>query len=149
MAKLAGVVAERRAFAPPNCVQPEQALATALATAWSRDTSYDPWGWTASNAAWGQCAVTALVVQDRCGGQLLCGEVNGLKHYWNRLPDGEEIDLTATQFGTHVVRTPTHFCDRSFVLSYPDTVRRYRRLRGRVSSKMIPTRVPTSSQVAS
>lgn len=53
------------------------------------------------------------------GGDLIHGEVhvNGAKvgnHYWNRLPDGTEIDLTADQFlpgeevvgGQVVVRPP-------------------------------------------
>ena len=47
----------------------------------------------------GQCAVTALVVQDHCGGSILSGEVNGIPHYWNRLPTNEELDLTLRQFG--------------------------------------------------
>ena len=47
--------------------------------------------------------MTALVVQDLLGGNLILAEVhvNGVKdgnHYWNRLPDGTEVDLTADQF---------------------------------------------------
>ena len=47
--------------------------------------------------------MTALVVQDLLGGDLIHGEVHidGAKvwnHYWNRLPDGTEVDLTADQF---------------------------------------------------
>lgn len=46
---------------------------------------------------------TALVVQDFLGGDLILGEVHveGVKvgnHYWNWLPDGSEVDLTADQF---------------------------------------------------
>ncbi|MDQ2850195.1 MAG: nucleotidyltransferase domain-containing protein [Actinomycetota bacterium] len=51
----------------------------------------------------GQCGTTALVVQDLLGGELLVAQVqvNGSTdgvHYWNRLPGGQEIDLTRTQF---------------------------------------------------
>src|ERR1700724_3464771 len=47
------------------------ALVARLAQAWSRDTSSDAEHWSASNPAWGQCAVTALIVQDLLGGHLL------------------------------------------------------------------------------
>ncbi|MFF8996237.1 hypothetical protein ACF09H_41220 [Streptomyces sp. NPDC014983] len=73
--------------------------------AWGRDTC-DPAGrdeWRPENPSWSQCGVTALVVQDLLGGDLIHGEVhmNGAKawnHYWNRLSDGTEVDLTADQF---------------------------------------------------
>jgi len=43
------------------------------------------------------------VVQDLLGGDLILAEVrvDGVKdgnHYWNRLPDGTDVDLTADQF---------------------------------------------------
>jgi hypothetical protein len=73
--------------------------------AWGPDTR-DPDGqeeWRPDNPARDQCGVTALVVQDLLGGELMLGEVHvgpamvG-NHYWNRLPDGTEVDLTADQF---------------------------------------------------
>jgi hypothetical protein len=47
--------------------------------------------------------VTALVVQELLGGDLVLGEVfvDRTKvghHYWNRLPDGRDVDFTADQF---------------------------------------------------
>jgi hypothetical protein len=51
----------------------------------------------------GQCGTTALVLQDWLGGEILSavvsrdGEPVGV-HYWNRLPNGIEIDLTLEQF---------------------------------------------------
>ncbi len=53
--------------------------------------------------ACGQCAVTALVVQDLCGGDILRAEViikrgRRVSHYWNRIPGVGEIDLTRAQF---------------------------------------------------
>jgi len=32
-------------------------------------------------------------------GDLLCGFVGEERHYWNRLPNGQEVDLTSDQFG--------------------------------------------------
>jgi hypothetical protein len=55
------------------------------------------------NPAWGHCDITALVVHDIFGGDLLVGDVhhNGEPagyHWWNRLPSGTELDLTREQF---------------------------------------------------
>jgi hypothetical protein len=77
-----------------------------LRAAWGPDTC-DPASldeWRPDNPARGQCGTTALVVQDLLGGDLILGEVHvdGARtsyHYWNRLPDGTETDLTAEQFG--------------------------------------------------
>ncbi len=73
---------------------------------WSRETTFDQKKWSKQNPAWGQCAVTSLVIQDFCGGEILRGmyrfqddnEKFTGSHYWNRLPDGTEIDLTRCQF---------------------------------------------------
>src|ERR1700710_337662 len=62
--------------------------------------------WSPENPAKGQCGVTALVVQEHLGGDLLLADVahaDGTRqgvHYWNRLPDGTELDLTREQFVT-------------------------------------------------
>src|SRR6185436_2099938 len=60
--------------------------------------------WSPENPARGQCGVTALVVQEHLGGDLLLADVanaDGSRqgvHYFNRLPDGTEVDLTREQF---------------------------------------------------
>ncbi|MGW3608218.1 YunG family protein, partial [Micromonospora sp. NPDC005161] len=59
--------------------------------------------WHPDNAARGQCGATALIIQDLLGGELILGEVVARDakvgyHYWNRLPDGRDVDLTADQF---------------------------------------------------
>lgn len=41
-----------------------------LQAAWTRGTSFDPERWTPENPSWGQCAVTALVINDLFGGEL-------------------------------------------------------------------------------
>jgi hypothetical protein len=109
-------------------------LADQLARAWSRETSYDPKGWSVKNPALGQCAVTALIVQDELGGELCSGMLGGVPHYWNRLPRGEEIDLTRHQFPDGLVTDRVEVVRRDYVLSFPDTVRRYNRLLRRVRS---------------
>jgi hypothetical protein len=45
------------------------------------------------------CAAAATVVKALFGGDIVTGRVKGIQHYWNRLPDGIELDLTSCQFG--------------------------------------------------
>ena len=104
-------------------------LRQTLEQAWTAETSSDPGNWSPHNPAWGQCAVTALVIQDLFGGDLLRCKINGISHYWNRLPSGVEIDLTRDQFRELRETTPPEPRTREFVLSFPDTVKRYELLK--------------------
>jgi hypothetical protein len=86
-----------------------------IRSSWSEQTCdpVDLSEWSTDGPARGQCAVTALVVQDLLGGELLLAEVlnadgsrQGL-HYWNRLASGVEVDLTREQFtATEIVQEP-------------------------------------------
>jgi hypothetical protein len=93
----------------------------AVRSSWGADTypSDAQTQWDPRNPARGQCGVTALVLSDILGGELMRGEVhvNGERtdfHWWNRLPGGLEIDLTREQFapeetvteGTPITRPP-------------------------------------------
>ncbi|MEU8005107.1 NUDIX hydrolase [Catellatospora sp. NPDC049111] len=80
-------------------------LRPVVRNAWGPDTCdpIDLADWRPENPSRGQCGVTALVVHDLLGGELVLGEVfeDGVRrgyHYWNRLPDGTEVDLTRDQF---------------------------------------------------
>jgi ADP-ribose pyrophosphatase YjhB (NUDIX family) len=82
------------------------ALVEAIRAGWCVWTSdpVDQERWSEANPAWGQCASTALVVQDLLGGELLMADVHSADgtpagvHYWNRLVGGLELDLTREQF---------------------------------------------------
>jgi hypothetical protein len=90
-------------------------VTAAVRVAWSRETcdDVDLADWTPANPARGQCGATALIVHDLLGGELLQAEVlrpdgswQGV-HWWNRLPDGTEVDLTREQFAPgEVVQAP-------------------------------------------
>jgi hypothetical protein len=89
--------------------------------AWARDTCdpVDVDDWSAANPARGQCGTTALTINDLLGGELLLAEVlrtDGSRqgvHWWNRLPDGTEIDLTREQFASHeVIQLPPRIVPR-------------------------------------
>lgn len=90
-------------------------LQAIISSAWSPD-SCDPVDlndWSPGNPARGQCAVTALVLQEILGGELLLADVlnqDGSRqgvHFWNRLAGGVEIDLTREQFTpSEIIQTP-------------------------------------------
>lgn len=103
-------------------------VAQALRSSWNRETSYSPKEWSRKQPSSGQCAVTALVLQDLLGGDLIRARINGHEHYWIRL-DGSDVDLTREQFGRIVSEEPLPPVSRQFVLSFPDTHRRYRALK--------------------
>jgi hypothetical protein len=86
-------------------------IEAAVRAAWARDTCdpVDVEDWSPASPARGQCGTTALTINDLLGGELLVAEVlhaDGSRqgvHWWNRLPDGTEIDLTREQFSRHEV----------------------------------------------
>jgi hypothetical protein len=108
-------------------------LKATLPMAWCRDTAeLSTQGyWSDQNPALGQSAVTALLVQDILGGEIVRSLVQGYgAHYANRLPDGRILDLTAIQFPERTDVPPGETIDRAtLVEGYPpkrlDTVRRY------------------------
>lgn len=111
----------------------------AVRRGWAADTCA-PEGrsrWTPDNPSFGQCGVTAMVLHDLLGGEVLRGEVlaggqHDDYHWWNRLASGVEIDLTREQFGPQqevgagvaVTRTP--------VSTWRRLREEYELLRGRV-----------------
>lgn len=77
-------------------------LKKACMEGWSQATSSEPDLWKKENAALGQCAVTALIVQEFLGGWIVRAPyadrgVSGT-HYFNVLEDGRRIDFTESQF---------------------------------------------------
>jgi hypothetical protein len=113
-------------------------LEALLEQAWSYATTSEPARWTPENAAWGQCAITACVVQDYFGGDIVWCEAvtphERIPHYYNII-DGATIDLTRKQFpvGTiisdGVPKTKGFPSTRALILSYPTTKERYELLK--------------------
>ncbi|UPJ47551.1 hypothetical protein IVB30_30395 [Bradyrhizobium sp. 200] len=69
-----------------------------LRRSWSIETSSH---WQCDNPASGQCGVTALVVHDWLGGEILKTDVNGAWHFYNRI-DGKRVDFTMGQFDSPI-----------------------------------------------
>lgn len=125
-----------------NLTPPLADVIEALELSWCAATSADS-NWTPTNPTLGQCAVTALVIKDLYGGDLLRCSVGSTSHYWNRIhpkaPGQElwELDLTVEQFGArHLDRCEVVIRDRDYVLGYPDTVKRYELLSSFVSGHL-------------
>lgn len=108
------------------------ALYTALRKSWRQDTAVRPMKWLPHIPSTGQCAVTALVVQDYMGGDLLRVINLGDSHYFNRLPDGHEVDFTRGQFWEWAPEDEPIVRDRDYVLENESTRRRYDTLATRV-----------------
>jgi hypothetical protein len=66
--------------------------------AWSLDTGRH---WRPENPAAGQCGVTALVVNDELGGEILKTDVNGSWHFYNSVA-GKRVDFTMSQFSSPI-----------------------------------------------
>ena len=86
---------------PPTLTRVE----AAVRRSWSAETTYASAEYLArapERRSRGQCGTTALVINDLLGGELVVADLlaDGVHlgvHYWNRLPDGSEVDLTGDQ----------------------------------------------------
>ena len=106
-------------------------VCNALSTNWSGETSYCD-DWSPSNPSSGQCAVSALVLQDYCGGEICRCVVAGTPHYFNRI-DGQVVDSTVAQFGGAAIDYDASTVrSRQRILRHADTRWRYELLKGRV-----------------
>lgn len=48
---------------------------------------------------WNHCTAVSFVIRGLFGGDYVAGRVKDEPHFWNRLPDGTEIDMTSCQYG--------------------------------------------------
>src|SRR5712671_972204 len=95
----AGVTIEARLNPNWNVMPLERnRVAAALQASWSLKTSGQ---WLAANPARGQCNVTALLINELFGGQILKTPLPAGDHFYNRI-DGQRIDLTDIQFETPI-----------------------------------------------
>lgn len=123
---------------------PEELQVLLRKSCWSRDTSFDPEHWTPENPAWYQCGPTALLVQHLYGGEILGGEAiirnpecihKRVNHFWNRLPNDKEIDLTREQFPAWTRITEGKPISRSPFFKIPSVRQKYALLKRVVDEK--------------
>lgn len=93
--------------------------------------------WDISNPSLGQCAITALIVNDFIGGKIMrcmCGEVS---HYFN-IVNGNIIDLTVDQFNGEIpIYADSQERSREYILSNADTRERYLLLLNNVKNNFL------------
>jgi hypothetical protein len=116
-------------------------IEAAVRSSWDAETCTPDYRsrWSPENPARDQCGVTAMVLNDLLGGDLIRGEVHvdGVRvdyHWWNCLGQGVEIDLTREQFGPEEIVVGRTVIDR------PPTFSRlraeYELLRSRVLQRL-------------
>ena len=98
-----------------------------LEKSWSLETCF-PSGqnlWTKENPSFGQCAITALILNDLFGGKIMRCMWGNNSHYYNFIND-ELVDFTKDQF---IGETPDYKNGeertREYLLSSEDTKKRY------------------------
>lgn len=110
-------------------------MTSKIQRAWAADTAHMG-QWDPEQPAKGQCAVTALLVQELLGGGIVKADFTDIEasgtHYWNMLPNGQALDLTQAQFTAWVEFSSVQPRDREHLLRDPDTFARYKRLKDRL-----------------
>ncbi len=120
-----------------------------LEKSWTKETSYFPDQWNESHKSWGQCAVSALIVNDYFNGDIVWVEAllpNGqkLSHYFN-LINNQNIDLTRDQFPPQTIfskateKRKKFSSTREFILSNKNTKKRYELLKKNISKIITKT----------
>ena len=81
--------------------------------------------WTVDNPSLGQCAITALVINDMFGGKIMRCMASSGSHYYNMIDDNL-IDLTVEQFhGEIPLYDEGEERTREYLLGNEDTKNRY------------------------
>ncbi|MEH7052484.1 YunG family protein [Bacillus pseudomycoides] len=75
-----------------------------LLQSWSIESSSK---WTVNNPAKGQCGVTALVINDLYGGEILKTELEEGWHFYNEI-NGKRYDFTESQFPISIEYMDVH-----------------------------------------
>ena len=110
-----------------------------LSNCWSSDTCYPALKdmWNDNNKSLGQCAITALIVNDNVGGTIRKCNVGDVSHYFNFI-NGEIVDLTREQFMADDIINYDEYVEKSneHILHNEDTRKRYAILSKRVLEYM-------------
>jgi hypothetical protein len=82
-------------------------LRKALEVSWDVDTAYFRAKGASKHSPVGQCFSTALTVWTMLGGVVLrYRPEGGSTHFWNRIADGREVDMTGDQYGAESWTSP-------------------------------------------
>jgi len=113
-----------------------------LRESWSKETAYPSCqkDWSKEDPSYGQCAITAMLVNDMFGGSIHSIRVNGGgTHYFNKI-NGKYVDLTSEQFDLYNI--PVDYenneeMDRQYCGKNADTKKRYDLLVANVKAYLV------------
>ena len=113
-------------------------LTKVLELSWNKNTCTPSLqdSWNGNNKALGQCAITALIVNDFLGGKIMRCMCESGSHYYN-LINGNIIDLTSSQFNEIPDYTKGEERAREYLLSNKDTMKRYKLLLNKVKDNFV------------
>lgn len=101
-----------------------------LQKCWSKETAYPSCqkDWVNSDKSYGQCAITAMIVNDMFGGTIhkIKTQPSGT-HYFNKI-ENQYLDLTSEQFDLYSIQVnyePNQLVDRKWCGKNEDTNNRY------------------------
>ena len=106
-----------------------------LRSSWCKETAHPSYqkDWTEENPAYGQCAVTALIMQEILGGDIYECTVNRKRHFYNVTSDGKIYDFTQEQFGgAFIVYDNIKERTRESLLKVTNVKERYELLKSRM-----------------
>jgi len=117
-------------------------LYNVLRESWSKETAYPSCqkDWSKEDPSYGQCAITAMLVNDMFGGSIHRIRVNGGgTHYFNKI-NGKYVDLTSEQFDLYNI--PVDYenneeMDRQYCGKNADTKKRYDLLVANVKAYLV------------
>ena len=104
-----------------------------------KDTSSDPDNWTPINPLWGHCTVATRLAEDYFGGEVVRASLQDVPkyayvrwHYWNKLPNGKEIDFTGEQYpDIAITDLKGELREREADFKHEDVLKRYNLLKQR------------------
>lgn len=109
--------------------------------AWSEETTSPiiKNEWSEDNKAYGQCAITALIICDLYGGKIIYDKAN--LHVWNELPDGTQQDFSRKQYKQDLIFTVYKYKTKEDLLSdnyglKTQIIPRYQLLKQRLEAKL-------------
>lgn len=105
-----------------------ETLKEKLSKSWSAETSNNPKTWRRKNPSAGQCAVTAVIVNELFGGVIVRGGLPGDSHYWN-LIENRVVDLTRDQFSENPSFETIGLRSKDYILKNENTKKRYEMLK--------------------
>ena len=105
-------------------------LSYQIKKAWTKETAHPAYQtkWNFENPSIGQCLVTALLIQELKGGEIVSCKVGRYSHFVNII-NGQIEDYTAEQFNIPIEYKKLAIKDRKTLLKNKDTLKRYEALK--------------------